>query len=330
MASKWKPKENGAIPCPPKDMGGCSKGTLNLRCIFSENWISQLLLKAKEIAQKCKLKEMNYESELHYSCSKYKGENDTSGGKLRKAAARENSDDNYVFCPAAVDTRRANLRHFRLYLSKGEPVVVTNVIWAIGIELGTYGSFDERLPRHGAEFSSCLPFMEYTHPQYGYLNLALRLPDSCSKPDLGPKAYIAAVAFLWSLRQTQSPNYNYAVTDTKQNCDGLKVENSSKAENKIGLKDLKKQMVVPSEVDVVHPILDETFNFTDHKRRLKEEYGIGTVWVLVQKLGEAVLFLLDALINPVSTPLLILFPPPENVNECIRLTEEFLQASQKS
>ncbi|KAK4732735.1 hypothetical protein R3W88_025723 [Solanum pinnatisectum] len=108
-------------------MGGCSNRTLNLRCIFSENWISQLLLKAKEIYQKCKVKEAYNDSELHYSCSKSKGENGTYGGKLRKAAARESSDDNYVFCPAAVDTRRANLRHFRLYLAKGEPVIVTNV-----------------------------------------------------------------------------------------------------------------------------------------------------------------------------------------------------------
>ncbi|MCE3051884.1 hypothetical protein HAX54_051130 [Datura stramonium] len=351
MASKWKPKENGAIPCPPKDMGGCSKGTLNLRCIFSENWISQLLLKAKEIAQKCKLKEMNYESELHYSCSKYKGENDTSGGKLRKAAARENSDDNYVFCPAAVDTRRANLRHFRLYLSKGEPVVVTNVhdnalglswepmvMWRVCrqtksatdvlnclnwcelemnirqffkgyvegrvdsygwpqlLKLNDWppsGLFDERLPRHGAEFSSCLPFMEYTHPQYGYLNLALRLPDSCSKPDLGPKAYIA-YGFPMELGRGDSVSLtklHYAVTDT-----------------------------------VVHPILDETFYLsTDHKNRLKEEYGIEP-WSFVQKLGEAVFI-------PAGCPhqvrnlkscinVAVDFISPENVNECIRLTEE--------
>ncbi|KAM3217364.1 hypothetical protein P3L10_026807 [Capsicum annuum] len=87
-------------------MGGRGKGTLHLRCIFSENWISQLLLKAKEIAQKCKPKEMHHDLELHYSCSKSKDDNGVSGGKLRKAAARENSDNNYVFCPEVVDTRR--------------------------------------------------------------------------------------------------------------------------------------------------------------------------------------------------------------------------------
>ncbi|XP_055811985.1 lysine-specific demethylase JMJ26-like [Solanum dulcamara] len=124
MESKWKPMENGVIPCPPKDMEGCSEGTLTLRCLFSENWISELLRKAKEIAQKCNL---HIDSELHHSCSKSKGESSTSGGKLRKASARENSGDNYVFCPAAVDTQRPNSRHFQLSLSKGEPVVVTDV-----------------------------------------------------------------------------------------------------------------------------------------------------------------------------------------------------------
>ncbi|XP_073296421.1 lysine-specific demethylase JMJ27-like isoform X2 [Primulina huaijiensis] len=51
--------------------------------------------------------------------------------------------------------------------------------------------FDERLPRHGAEFLSCLPFKEYTHPSCGYLNLAVKLPENSLKPDMGPKTYIA-------------------------------------------------------------------------------------------------------------------------------------------
>ncbi|KAH7314727.1 hypothetical protein KP509_21G018000 [Ceratopteris richardii] len=52
-------------------------------------------------------------------------------------------------------------------------------------------SFEERLPRHGVEFFSALPFPEYTHPKQGVLNLASKLPDSVMKPDLGPKTYIA-------------------------------------------------------------------------------------------------------------------------------------------
>ncbi|KAF0921886.1 hypothetical protein E2562_020503 [Oryza meyeriana var. granulata] len=52
-------------------------------------------------------------------------------------------------------------------------------------------SFDQRLPRHGAEFITALPFPEYTDPRYGPLNLAVRLPAGVLKPDLGPKTYIA-------------------------------------------------------------------------------------------------------------------------------------------
>jgi [histone H3]-dimethyl-L-lysine9 demethylase len=52
-------------------------------------------------------------------------------------------------------------------------------------------SFGNRLPRHGAEFISALPFPEYTDPRYGPLNLAAKLPAGVLKPDLGPKSYVA-------------------------------------------------------------------------------------------------------------------------------------------
>ncbi|CAN0884875.1 Lysine-specific demethylase JMJ27 [Linum grandiflorum] len=51
--------------------------------------------------------------------------------------------------------------------------------------------FDERLPRHGAEYTCCLPFKEYTHLDEGPLNLASKLPPESLKPDVGPKTYIA-------------------------------------------------------------------------------------------------------------------------------------------
>jgi len=51
--------------------------------------------------------------------------------------------------------------------------------------------FEEQLPRHFAEFISSLPFKEYTDPLRGALNLAVKLPDGCLKPDMGPKSYIA-------------------------------------------------------------------------------------------------------------------------------------------
>lgn len=52
-------------------------------------------------------------------------------------------------------------------------------------------SFEERLPRHGAEFLAALPYMDYTDPKSGLLNFASKLPNDSLKPDLGPKTYIA-------------------------------------------------------------------------------------------------------------------------------------------
>lgn len=75
------------------------------------------------------------------------------------------------------------------------------------------GQFDEGLAHHGDEFSLYLPFLKYTHPKYGYLNLALWLLDNYSKPHLEPKEYIA-YGFSKELRRGGSViKLQYSVTD---------------------------------------------------------------------------------------------------------------------
>ena len=81
-------------------------------------------------------------------------------------------------------------RFFKSYIvgnfdEKGWPKMLKLKDWP------TSSLFEERLPRHGIEFISCLPFKEYTHPRDGYLNLAVKLPKDSLKPDMGPKTYIA-------------------------------------------------------------------------------------------------------------------------------------------
>ncbi|KAF8398699.1 hypothetical protein HHK36_014556 [Tetracentron sinense] len=254
--SEWKAKENGSIPCPPTKMGGCGDGLLELKCMFPEKWVSELKEKAEEIAKTHRLTDIPGSSTQWCSCFNLVGEIDFDNKKLRKAASREDYDDNYLYCPTARDIQHEDLEHFQRHWIKGEPVIVSNVLdftsglswepmvmwrafreitnskrsshlavkaidcldwceveinihqffkgytegrahpnsWPEMLKLKDWppsNFFEERLPRHGAEFVSALPFQEYTHPGYGHLNLAVKLPKDTLKPDLGPKTYIA-------------------------------------------------------------------------------------------------------------------------------------------
>ncbi|KAI3994844.1 hypothetical protein MKX01_037395 [Papaver californicum] len=51
--------------------------------------------------------------------------------------------------------------------------------------------FEKLFPNHNDQFIHALPFQEYTNPNSGLLNLALKLPKELSKPDLGPDVYIS-------------------------------------------------------------------------------------------------------------------------------------------
>ncbi|CAJ2651335.1 unnamed protein product [Trifolium pratense] len=199
----------------------CDHGFLQLRSILGPNCISELLCKANELEETLNLQDAQENLDSRCSCLK--------PGNRRKAATREDSSDNFLYSPRAVDLHEEDFKHFQWHWGKGEPVIVSNVLectsglsweplvmwrafrqisntkhkslldvnaidcldWCeiFGIER-SFGLL-ESFPRHRAEFISSLPYKEYTDPFNGVLNLAVKLPDGAIKPDMGPKTYIA-------------------------------------------------------------------------------------------------------------------------------------------
>ncbi|KAF5193795.1 Lysine-specific demethylase jmj25, partial [Thalictrum thalictroides] len=462
--SVWKLEKDGRLSCPPKEFGGCGSGLLELIRIFPENWVSEIIKKAEEVATR-HAPLLDHETSTQWcTCFNAVGEIDVSK-KLSKAACREDSNDNYIYFPSAKDIQQSDLSHFQKHLINGEPVIVHDlldttsglswepmVMWRALREFGAKGSylnvraidchdwcqfeinihtffrgysdgcfwpkmfkvkdwppsnsFEERLPRHSADFVNALPFQVYTNPKYGFLNLSAKLPEESLKPDLGPKTYIAygnaeelgCGDSVTKLHCDVSDSvyvlmHTAEVTLTRQQLDSMKlpkedhraqdreehagtihnlqkfrkegllpskgksqptpigISSASKLQRpqKVGgaaLWDIFRRKDIPKLKEylkqhfrefrhfysdpverVVHPVHDQTFYLTsDHKRNLKEEFGVEP-WTFAQKVGEAVFI-------PAGCPyqirnlksclqVAIDFVSPENVKECIRLAQEF-------
>ncbi|GAU18062.1 hypothetical protein TSUD_51730 [Trifolium subterraneum] len=101
-----------------------SHGFLELRRVFSPNYISKLVHKAEELEKIFKLQDAEENQDNGCSCL---NANDINI-KTRKAAFRQDSSDNFLYCPRAVDLHNEDLRHFQWHWSKGEPVIVSNVL----------------------------------------------------------------------------------------------------------------------------------------------------------------------------------------------------------
>ncbi|KAG9458935.1 hypothetical protein H6P81_003443 [Aristolochia fimbriata] len=254
--AEWRANANGSICCPPQKLGGCGEGLLELECLLPPHRIQELQKNAEEIMESNVATLFPNVSDK-CSCFKVDGSIVSDKKSLRKSANRNNSSDNYLYCPSAENIRDGDLGHFHMHWSNGEPVVVRDVLnftsglswepmvmwrafrekkdsrsgleclsvkaldchdWCeVDINIHQFfrgyseglvnesnmpimlklrdwppsNLFEERLPRHGAEFISALPYPEYTNPKTGSLNLAVKLPKKSLKPDLGPKTYIA-------------------------------------------------------------------------------------------------------------------------------------------
>ncbi|XP_076895110.1 lysine-specific demethylase JMJ26-like [Bidens hawaiensis] len=218
----WKARADGSVPCPPK---GCNDGTLELKRIMSVNWIANLLEKTQRV---------------------YKVDN-TSDDNSRTCSE---SNMRNLCALSAMNIKPQHMQHFQFHWSKGEPIIVNDVLstsskvswepmvlwracnrphayevkaincldWSEvtlslnkfcrGYSAGQYTRHGLPLilkledwqpsflskgewPGHFVELMNCLPFKDYTNSHNGYLDLAAKLPDLSSKPNMGPKTDIA-------------------------------------------------------------------------------------------------------------------------------------------
>ena len=115
----WRANSNGSIPCPPNAFGGCGSSLLELKCLFEEKFIAELLEKSNSVINNGTKLELDSSK-----CSCFTESSDMNDITSRKSSCRQNSCDNYIYCPTARDVQNGSLDHFQEHWLKGQPVIV--------------------------------------------------------------------------------------------------------------------------------------------------------------------------------------------------------------
>lgn len=112
----WQANSDGSIPCPPPEFGGCGHSSLNLSRIFKMNWVAKLVKNVEEMVSGCRIHDA--------------GSIENTGlddPRLCQYAHREDSDDNFLYCPATQDIKSDGIGNFRKHWARGEPIIVKQV-----------------------------------------------------------------------------------------------------------------------------------------------------------------------------------------------------------
>uniref|UniRef100_A0A161XR68 JmjC domain-containing protein n=1 Tax=Daucus carota subsp. sativus TaxID=79200 RepID=A0A161XR68_DAUCS len=348
--TEWKPCIDGRISCPPKTLGGCGKGILELKCIFDKDFVSNLLVAAEELSGKHKL----FLETPGQQCSCFDSESEIGIDKMNllKAASREGSSDHHLYCPTAVQLQANDLSHFQYHWLKGEPVIVKNVL-----ELTCGLSWEPmvmwralRQPKNltrpqllDVAAIDCLKWCEVyvlTHvqevtptsdqranieklKQLQYAQDEMEFHGTVVKSEgLGSKQQDDNEE---KIKESEENPRNMVSSSLENNIEGIdhpeggalwdifRRQDSLKLEEYLRkyYKEFRHIYCLPLD-KVVHPIHDQTCYLSmEHKRRLKKEYGIEP-WTFVQKLGDAVLI-------PAGCPYQV-----RNLKSCIKVSVEFV------
>jgi [histone H3]-dimethyl-L-lysine9 demethylase len=118
---KWDADPQGNIYCPASELDGRGNHILELKQILPKDWFSKLEMNAFQISKQLETSDITRTDTCECSCS-------DNHGSSRKAASRENSTDNYIYCPISDDGTPDELKHFQRHWIKGEPVLVQGVL----------------------------------------------------------------------------------------------------------------------------------------------------------------------------------------------------------
>ncbi|XP_039690605.1 lysine-specific demethylase JMJ25 [Medicago truncatula] len=127
--SEWHVGSDGNIRCP-KANNEDDHGFLELRRMLPPNCISELVCKAKQLKEAVNLEDIEESLDNVCSCLKPVKKEDNILNNTGKAAFCEDSSENFLYCPKAIDlhNHEKDLRHFQWHWRKGEPVIVNNVL----------------------------------------------------------------------------------------------------------------------------------------------------------------------------------------------------------
>lgn len=115
--TKWNANSDGSIRCAPKEMGGCGGSALELKCMFQNEWISDLEAKAHNMLKDFCKTEHTLQKEAVLSCN-----------SMTIAALRDGTNDSNIYCPLSSDLRNEGIYLFQKHWTKGEPVIVRDVL----------------------------------------------------------------------------------------------------------------------------------------------------------------------------------------------------------
>ncbi|XP_057961547.1 lysine-specific demethylase JMJ28 isoform X2 [Malania oleifera] len=152
----WKARNHdGSISCPPTESGGCGGGLLDLRCVFPLSWTKELETSAEEIICSYDFPET---SDVSSCCALCIDPDHKASGKkqLREAAGREDSNDNFLYCPTIQDIHCESLEHFQTHWAKGHPVIIRKVILSTSaLSWDPVVMFCTYLERSIAKYATC-------------------------------------------------------------------------------------------------------------------------------------------------------------------------------